>query len=221
MTRSFASPLLGRRTRGQGALRQAYLPSPRPNFATIRDSGFPSSVPASPHLPGFLRGSRHSLWQPQFSSQTEAWFPPAYRARSEGIVSVLPCLQASRCNQVASSLVRAILTQGSERSSNKMCTGHPLGGHTPTSPDSSVLPVVGGRPSMAPLVLARGQCPWLDPLLDVGGAPLSSCPRWLIRYLVGAICPSRESTGICQGGIFFVAPVGVPWLVCVYVGLLL
>eukprot|EP00959_Pyramimonas_sp_CCMP1952_P065476 1366951-Pyramimonas_sp.AAC.1 len=28
MTKSFALPLLGRRTRGQSALRQAYLPSP-------------------------------------------------------------------------------------------------------------------------------------------------------------------------------------------------
>eukprot|EP00976_Prorocentrum_cordatum_P015188 305250-Prorocentrum_minimum.AAC.1 len=34
MTRSFALPLLGRKTRGQGALRQAYLSSPRPNFTT-------------------------------------------------------------------------------------------------------------------------------------------------------------------------------------------
>eukprot|EP00976_Prorocentrum_cordatum_P096608 1190632-Prorocentrum_minimum.AAC.1 len=34
--------------------------------------------------------------KPQFGSQTGAWFPPAQRARSEGIVSVLPCLQTSR-----------------------------------------------------------------------------------------------------------------------------
>eukprot|EP00976_Prorocentrum_cordatum_P018278 369948-Prorocentrum_minimum.AAC.1 len=37
-----------------------------------------------------------TLRQLQIGSQTGAWFAPAHRARSEGIVSVLPCLQASR-----------------------------------------------------------------------------------------------------------------------------
>eukprot|EP00976_Prorocentrum_cordatum_P082577 1184867-Prorocentrum_minimum.AAC.2 len=48
MTRSFALPLLGRRTRGQSALRQAYLPSPQHNFPTAHslpcNSGFPHAV---------------------------------------------------------------------------------------------------------------------------------------------------------------------------------
>eukprot|EP00959_Pyramimonas_sp_CCMP1952_P229828 4805290-Pyramimonas_sp.AAC.1 len=47
-------------------------------------------------------------------------------------------------------------------------------------------------------------------VVDVG-APLSSCPRWLIRYLVGAVCPSRENTGICHGGMLLLPPLGVPW----------
>eukprot|EP00959_Pyramimonas_sp_CCMP1952_P263823 5517475-Pyramimonas_sp.AAC.1 len=64
---------------------------------------------------------------------------------------------------------------------------------------------------MAPLVFAKAVgAPCLTHVLDVGGAPLGSCPRWLIRYLVGAVCPSRENTGTCQGGMLFVPPVGVP-----------
>ena len=61
---------------------------------------------------------------------------------------------------------------------------------------------VGGRPAMAPVVLAKASAPGLTHrLLDAGGAPHSSCPGWLIRYLVGAVCPSREDTGICHGGM--------------------
>eukprot|EP00976_Prorocentrum_cordatum_P041388 839711-Prorocentrum_minimum.AAC.2 len=46
-------------SRGQGALHQAYLPSPRPSFPTARNLPclrFPHAVAVSPHLPGILRG---------------------------------------------------------------------------------------------------------------------------------------------------------------------
>eukprot|EP00976_Prorocentrum_cordatum_P033441 680976-Prorocentrum_minimum.AAC.1 len=75
-----------------------------------------------------------------------------------------------------------------EQSSNKIYTGRPLGGHVPTLPGSSVLPVT---------------------LLVVDAvAPLSSCPRWLIRYLVGVVCPSRGNISTCHGGVLLVPPVG-------------
>ena len=71
--------------------------------------------------------------------------------------------------QAALSLVRTPTCRDQELSSNKICTGRPLGGH------------------VADLVVLYQ--------VDASGAPLSSYPRWLIRYLVGAVCPSSGSTG--------------------------
>ena len=89
---------------------------------------------------------------------------------------------------------------------NKICTDRPLGGHVPTSAWQVRTAGVHWV-----LVVDRQWRLWSSPeasalgsthrLLDAGGAPHSSCPGWLIRYLVGAVCPSREDTGICHGGM--------------------
>ena len=106
--------------------------------------------------------------------------------------------------QAALSLVRTPTCRDQELSSNKICTGRPLGGH------------------VADLVVLYQ--------VDASGAPLSSYPRWLIRYLVGAVCPSRGSTGTptatVERGVFPLyhwwhngttphptVAVGAPWLV--------
>eukprot|EP00959_Pyramimonas_sp_CCMP1952_P013794 291748-Pyramimonas_sp.AAC.1 len=60
MTRSFALPLLGRRTKCGARRSPPGLPPLTSNqlhhgVATFRDAGFPSSVPASSNPPGILR----------------------------------------------------------------------------------------------------------------------------------------------------------------------
>ena len=113
-------------------------------------------------------------------------FPPLKGLGARALYpSALPAgLPLVPYKQAALSLVRTPMCMDQEQSSNKIYTGRPLGGHVLTLPGRSVLPVTL--------------------LVDTGCAPLSSCPRWLIRYLVGAVCPSRGSTGtFCHGGVLF------------------
>ena len=127
-----------------------------------------------------------------------------------GYVSVLLCLL--RLTPVPYEQASLAMSLGKPRAGiraarlNKICTDRPLGGHVPTSAWQVRTAGVHWV-----LVVDRQWRLWSSPeasapgsthrLLDAGGAPHSSCPGWLIRYLVGAVCPSREDTGICHGGM--------------------
>jgi hypothetical protein len=133
-------------------------------------------------------------------------FPPlkGLGARASCPSALSAGLPLAPYKQAALSLVRTPTCRDQELSSNKICTGRPLGGH------------------VADLVVLYQ--------VDASGAPLSSYPRWLIRYLVGAVCPSRGSTGTPTAtvgrGVFPLyhwwhngttphptVAVGAPWLV--------
>eukprot|EP00959_Pyramimonas_sp_CCMP1952_P340748 7137061-Pyramimonas_sp.AAC.1 len=132
-------------------------------------------------------GSRYS--QETAGRLTDGGLVSARSKGSErGYVSVRPACRPPLGPIQASRLVRTPMRMDQELSSNKIYTGCPLGGHVAT------------------LLL-----------VDASGAPLSSYPGWLIRYLVGAVRSSRSkcTDTFCHGGVgcrFIVPPVGVPWL---------